>query len=119
VETLTFKQDGTYQQAYSDTSGYAYTGPWNEWWLETRASDCRYVHLGAMRYFVTGAQNAEEIANGVTTLLIEPCENRVIETGTELALAIVYAPLSTTEIRLMHLKPDGDNGESFFLRAPE
>lgn len=117
IDTVVIRADGTYRQVYADTSGYTYEGLWQEWRVETRPGGCVYLHMECMRYFVAGVEKANDITKGMAARLLEPCEDRIIETGGELVLTVVSSPLPPGSIRLMQLKPDADTSDSFFLRV--
>lgn len=61
VDTLTFREDGTFKQVYRDPAqrDYQYETPWNAWRLEWLPDEGVRVHLEGGRYYPDGIETAE------------------------------------------------------------
>lgn len=61
VDTLTFREDGTFKQVYRDPAqrNYQYETAWNPWRLEWLPDGGVRVHLEGGRYYLLGIKIAE------------------------------------------------------------
>lgn len=61
LDSLTFREDGTFKQVFSYPSrgNYRYETPWNDWSLEVLPDGAVQVHLDGARYYPDGIKTAE------------------------------------------------------------
>lgn len=94
VETITLQADGTYQQAFGDV----YTGPWNQWRLESGHT----LHLEGARLFIFFGTEGHGLA------VADDCAGKRIELdGSELILCAQSKWGEPSGVVLQHL-PAGD-----------
>jgi len=128
TEEIILRVDGTYRQVYQRSNGYHYESSWQRWWIEHRPSGGDYLHLEAMRYCrLTAEVCAMPEGGGGDRLFHDACEDRLLEMGGEVVLAVVGtkgtrhpsvidAPKG---IALMHMLPSLDTTTSFFVLEEE
>ena len=75
-DTLTLRDDGTYQQRYEEAdTGYLFETPWNRWWMEYLQNGQVRVHLEGGRYYFAGIRIAELEGWG------DPCPSELPDCG--------------------------------------
>jgi hypothetical protein len=112
VEIIVLKNDGTYQQTYTDNSGVIYQSHWLNWSLD----EDKVVHLESGLWFPLGVREAREAAQGA--VLSIPIQGTRVEVnlGREVLLLV---SIQHDHILLSHLSiTDPDSlGTVYFERV--
>ena len=125
TDTLTLREDGTYQQVYQDDlANYYYTSPWNRWYAEHRPSGGLYLHLEGMRYCLgTNEVCRRQGGGGGSHPYYDFCEDRSIRNmGNEVILAVTgrfegipWAESPPRGILLQHMRFNPAGIDNFFI----
>jgi hypothetical protein len=126
TDTITLRENGTYQQTYySQPDSYYYESPWNRWWVEYRPSGGLYLHLEEMRYCLfTDEVCKREGGGGGDWPYYDPCEDRSIRTmGNEVILTVRgtegfrYPGIGSVPrgIMLWYMRTSVDTTDHFFV----
>lgn len=117
VETLKLRENGTYQQIFSDYSqGYFFGGQWSKWEVDFRPNGGVYIRLSGWKYCLLeracGEETGDEEPHGAIGFF-ELCEERDFHPGNDMILAVAgYDPRSGIPrpphgIVLIHPRPLG------------
>jgi hypothetical protein len=125
TDTITLREDGTYQQVYCQKDGYSYESPWNRWYLENRPSGGLYLHLEGMHYCLSTDEVCKrEEGGGGDWSYYDRCEGRLIWTmDKEVILAVTgdkgfrYPGIESVPrgVILWHMRGDVDSADNFFI----
>jgi hypothetical protein len=96
IERIVLRGDGTYQQTYTDGSGYRYKSEWNKWYMD---SD-RLIHLERGRWFPLGIDDSERAMQGQVLSMKIRGKDVFVELVKEIILIVTY---SGEQLTLEHL----------------